>query len=85
MAKNPILGMFGRSPIRPLQEHMATVDECVGLLIPFFEAVMASDYTQAAVLQESIARRKTTPTNKKMHCGCTYHARCSYLWSVATC
>ena len=55
MAKNPILGMFGRSPIRPLQEHMATVDECVGLLIPFFEAVMASDYTQAAVLQESIA------------------------------
>lgn len=55
MAKNPILSMFGRSPIRPLQEHMATVDECVGLLIPFFEAVMAADYTQAAVLQESIA------------------------------
>ncbi|MCH9673322.1 MAG: TIGR00153 family protein [Gammaproteobacteria bacterium] len=54
MAKIPILNMFGRSPIRPLQQHMATVNECVSLLIPLFEAVLEADYDRVNALQEQI-------------------------------
>lgn len=36
MPTTPFLNMFGRSPIRPLEEHMAKVHECVRELTPFF-------------------------------------------------
>lgn len=36
-------GIFGASPIRPLQKHMAQVIECVAELIPFIDAVLAHD------------------------------------------
>lgn len=53
---NPILNLFGRSPVRPLQEHMAKVSECVRVLEPFFEAVVAGDENRMRELQEKIAR-----------------------------
>ncbi len=53
---NPILNLFGRSPVRPLQEHMAKVSECVRALEPFFEAVAAGDENRMRELQEKIAR-----------------------------
>ncbi|HSS65981.1 MAG TPA: TIGR00153 family protein [Gammaproteobacteria bacterium] len=53
---NPILNLFGRSPVKPLQEHMAKVSECVRALEPFFEAVIAGDENRMHELQESIAR-----------------------------
>ncbi len=53
---NPILNLFGRSPVRPLQEHMAKVSECVRVLEPFFEAVAAGDENRMRELQEKIAR-----------------------------
>jgi predicted phosphate transport protein (TIGR00153 family) len=36
-------GIFGASPIRPLQKHMAQVIECVTELIPFVDAVLSHD------------------------------------------
>ena len=36
-------GIFGASPVRPLQEHMGQVVECVNELIPFMEAVITGD------------------------------------------
>ncbi len=35
MPTTPFLNMFGRSPIRPLEEHMAKVHLCVKELNPF--------------------------------------------------
>lgn len=53
--RNPILSLFGRSPVKPLQIHMAKVTECVRTLEPFFEAVLANDQDQVRVLQQQIA------------------------------
>lgn len=36
-------GIFGASPIRPLQKHMSQVIECATELIPFIDAVLAQD------------------------------------------
>ena len=48
---NPIARLFGRSPFRPLQEHMQVVSECVAEVIPLFEALSDGD-------SEAIARSK---------------------------
>jgi len=49
MSKNIISSIFGKSPIRPMQEHMSKVHECVALLQPFIAAAIESDW--AAVKQ----------------------------------
>jgi predicted phosphate transport protein (TIGR00153 family) len=56
MPTTPFLNMFGRSPIRPLEEHMAKVDACVKELKPFFEAVLEKNWAQAEQLQKGISR-----------------------------
>jgi len=38
-----ISGIFGRSPVAPLQQHMAKVRECAAELVPFVQAVLAQD------------------------------------------
>ena len=52
---NPILKLFGTSPIKPLQTHMAKVMECVAELRPLIEAVVASDAGSVDAAQERIA------------------------------
>lgn len=51
---NPFLQLFGRSPIRPLQEHIDKVHACANKLVPFFEAVLAKDWDKAATIQRAI-------------------------------
>ena len=51
---NPILQIFGRSPLRPLQEHIDKVLACTKTLQPFFDAVMADDWQRATELQHTI-------------------------------
>ncbi len=46
--------MFGRSPVRPLQQHMEKASACVAQLIPFFEAVIAEDHKKVKKVQEAI-------------------------------
>jgi len=48
---NPIARLFGRSPFRPLQEHMRVVNECVAEVIPLFDALSNGD-------AEALARSK---------------------------
>jgi predicted phosphate transport protein (TIGR00153 family) len=50
-----IFNLFGRSPIRPLQEHMATVHKCVARLQLFFTAVIEKKWQVAEEIQRKIS------------------------------
>ena len=50
-----IAGLFGRSPITPLQKHYETVHACTEALVPFFEAVIAEDWERARECQKAVA------------------------------
>lgn len=50
-----IFNMFGRSPIRPLQQHMAIAHQTAEKLIPFFTAVLKQDWPLAQNLQQEIS------------------------------
>jgi len=52
---NPLSALFGRSPIRPIQEHMAKAQQCVVLLGDFLEASFAKDWVKAGQLQREIS------------------------------
>ncbi|NWF38037.1 TIGR00153 family protein [Mariprofundus sp. NF] len=54
--RSPISNMFAGSPVAPLQEHISKAHEAVKKLEPFFAAVIAKDYEQAAVLEREIHR-----------------------------
>ncbi len=51
---NPIVNLFGTSPVRPLQKHMAKVVECVSQLEPLFDAVLADNRAAVNEVQERI-------------------------------
>ena len=46
---SPLGKLFGRSPFRPIQEHMEVVHECVETVLPLFEALRDRD--RAALLR----------------------------------
>ena len=50
-----ILGLFGRSPIRPLEQHMRKVHAAAKTLEPFFEAVFHEEWSTASSLQKKIS------------------------------
>ncbi|KGD63504.1 hypothetical protein Y5S_03140 [Alcanivorax nanhaiticus] len=50
-----IAGLFGRSPIKPLQQHYDTVHECACTLAQFFDAVIAGDWDKARTLRKQVA------------------------------
>jgi predicted phosphate transport protein (TIGR00153 family) len=43
MTGSYLSGIFGKSPVRPLQEHMEKVVSCVRELVPFTQAVLTHD------------------------------------------
>lgn len=49
-----IAGLFGRSPIKPLQKHYETAHECVARLNDFFAAVVAEDWERVRTVQQEI-------------------------------
>lgn len=51
---NPFAILFGKSPIKPMQEHMAVVRECACTLKPFFQAVIDNDWAAAEAAQHRI-------------------------------
>lgn len=55
MPNNPFLNLFGRSPIGPMQRHMAKAHECAAQLIPFVDALMAEDWVEAERIQQQIS------------------------------
>jgi len=56
MAKNSILGLFAKSPIKPLEKHIRLVTKCCNQLIPFFSACMAEDWKTAATVRKKISK-----------------------------
>ena len=43
MSSSYLSGIFGKSPVKPLQEHMDKIVSCVSELIPFTRAVLKND------------------------------------------
>ena len=50
--------LFGRSPIRPLQEHMSKVHACVSQLSALIDAVIDNDQDKVASVRKDIARQE---------------------------
>ncbi|TNE37258.1 MAG: TIGR00153 family protein [Alphaproteobacteria bacterium] len=53
--KSTISGLFGRSPIRPLQQHMAIVTEAAKQVVDLFEALCASQWKEADTIVDKIS------------------------------
>ena len=56
MPINPFVSLFGRSPIGPMQQHMAKSHECAANLVPFFQAVMAQDWERVEQIQQEMVQ-----------------------------
>lgn len=50
--------IFGRSPVRPLQEHMEKVHSCVSELTPFTKAVLAGKQEAIATHHQNIITKE---------------------------
>lgn len=55
MSSNSILGVFAKSPFKPLERHIDTVFSASQLLVPFFESVYACDWEKAEELRKAIS------------------------------
>ncbi len=56
VAANYMAGLFGRSPIRPLQEHMTRVFSGVKFLIPLVEGMNSGDFDAVNAAHQEIVR-----------------------------
>mgnify|MGYP002735204897 FL=1 len=56
MSINPFVSLFGRSPIGPMQQHIAKAYECAANLVPFFQAVIAEDWERVEQVQQEMVR-----------------------------
>lgn len=54
MAGGYLSGIFGSSPVRPLQKHMEQIVECVGQMIPFVEAVLSGTLEERKQIHATI-------------------------------
>ena len=55
MSVNSFLGVFAKSPLKPLEDHINLVHKCSQGLLPFFEAVYAQDWKTAQEQQKNIS------------------------------
>lgn len=58
MTSSYLSGIFGASPVRPLQRHMEKVISCVTEIIPFVDAVLSGDTEERDRLQALIVERE---------------------------
>jgi len=56
MAGNSILGVFAKSPIKPLEQHMRLVTKCCNHLTPFFIACFENNWDEASKVRQSISK-----------------------------
>ena len=61
----PLSALFGRSPIRPIQEHMAIAHHCVELLGKFLEASFVKDWDVAFAVQQEIRAQENLADDLK--------------------
>jgi len=55
MPVNSILGVFAKSPLKPLEQHIDKVHECASLLVPFFDATITGDWDEAVKIRKQIS------------------------------
>lgn len=51
---NPFASLFGRSPFKPMQEHMRTVKKCVSQVPKLFEALCDGDQEKVEAIKDRI-------------------------------
>jgi predicted phosphate transport protein (TIGR00153 family) len=51
---NPFTSLFGRSPFKPMQEHMRTVKKCIAQLPKLFEALCDDDRKRLEAVKDKI-------------------------------
>lgn len=56
MPNNSILGVFAKSPIKPLEKHIRIVTKCASQLTAFFDAVHAQDWKKARQLRNKVSK-----------------------------
>lgn len=54
--KNPFTNLFVKSPMGPLQDHMAKVHSTTKALLPFLKAAQKGDWDKAKLLQKDIVK-----------------------------
>ena len=62
---SPIGELFGKSPIKPIQEHMAQARMCVVRLQEFYAATLAGDWDKAGALQQDIKQLESDADRMK--------------------
>jgi uncharacterized protein len=55
MSNNTFLAVFAKSPLKPIEQHIVIVTRCSNLLIPFFEATFAGNWSEAEKIQKDIS------------------------------
>ena len=56
MARNSILGVFAKSPIKPLEKHIKLAVKCSNQLIPFFKATSSENWSEAAKIRRKLSK-----------------------------
>ncbi|MEL6200373.1 MAG: TIGR00153 family protein [Pseudomonadota bacterium] len=51
---NLLAGVFGKSPVMPLERHAELVHKCAKKLVPFFEAIVQKDWDTALEFRAAI-------------------------------
>ena len=82
---NPIAALFGRSPFKPMQDHMAIVSECVAEVPPLFDALIAGDQAAVVRAKERIFEREQAADALRRRCGCTFRRDSSCRSIGGTC
>jgi len=62
---SPLSLLFGRSPVKPMQEHISKAHACTKALIPFFEAAMKGNYVKAEVARKDIIKLESEADKMK--------------------
>ncbi|WP_417657700.1 TIGR00153 family protein [Pseudidiomarina aestuarii] len=65
MSANSFLGMFAKSPIKPMIEHIEQVHDCAMALKPFFQAVYKGDWKEAEIHRKEIVRKEKAADDLK--------------------
>ncbi|WP_108126694.1 TIGR00153 family protein [Saccharospirillum mangrovi] len=55
-ADSPLMALFGRSPVKPIQEHIKKAHACAERLLDFYDTAVTGDYTAAEAVRLDIAR-----------------------------
>jgi predicted phosphate transport protein (TIGR00153 family) len=72
LSTNPMAALFGRSPFKPLQQHMRVVIECVAEVQPLFQALIDGD-------QEQLEERKNRIFLKEREADAIKNDICDHL------